>query len=135
MPPIVSFTCFCLFTFWKNNKVKVALNAKPVHWLMFPLLSATCWRMFWQRQTRLHLKSLNCCRKTIWPIISTCNEMKLSWCGFFAPPWLYWHYGLTPSHGIWLTQSNYWILLGMIGAKFIVLLFDCFEFQMAMKCL
>jgi hypothetical protein len=29
VPPIVSFTCFCLFTFWKNNKVKVALNAKP----------------------------------------------------------------------------------------------------------
>ncbi len=41
----------------------------------------------------------------------------------------------TPFHGIWLTQSSYWILSCIIGVKFITFLFDCFEFQMAMKCL
>ncbi len=42
---------------------------------------------------------------------------------------------MMPCHGIWSTQSSYWILLGIIGAKILILLFDYFEFQMAMKCL
>jgi len=54
--------------------------------------------MLWQRQTRLHLKSLNCCGKTIWlRMLSAGNEMRLSWCGFIAPPWLYWCYEVPES--------------------------------------